>query len=118
MRLAAVPIAATAIVIVVIVKEDAAPKPAMVAEIAMSSGHAEIVEVGPMANHVAAAAMSMAAAMTADKHKGAGSARRSLLLSGRSTGFSYGDRLCRCGIRQQGQAESCRCSCYNSFYEH
>jgi hypothetical protein len=117
MRLPAVPIAAAAVIAIIIVEVDeSAPEPAMVPEVAISFKRAEIVEVGSMAYHVAPAAMPMTsaavtAAMTAaNKHKGDAAADRSLLLPGRY-------RIGKSGICQQGHAKN-RCSGSNSFNEH
>jgi hypothetical protein len=126
MGLAAIPIAATtviAVIAVVIIEEDPAPEPAMAAEIAISSERTEIVKVGPVAHHVAAAYMPAtmaAAAMTTalDKHKGSAIADGRLMLRSGNTRPCCGNRICHCGIHQQGQAESCRSSCYYSFFEH
>ena len=129
--MAAVPVAAPAIItVVIVVKEDeAAPEPAMAAAIAVPvSEHAVTGEVGAMADRAGSAYMAAAiaaASMTAtsvttaaDKHKGAMTADGSLRIRRRSSRFCCGDRICDCGIREQGQAESCGCSRYDSFCEH
>jgi hypothetical protein len=126
MKLAAVPIAAPAIIVIVAaINEDPAPEPAAPAEIAIpvsearETAAAAFGEIATACGEIATACGEIAAAYgraatahttrTAASMSAAGKDERGIAVRGRRCG----ERNCR-----YGQAESCRCSYYYLFYIH